>query len=246
MYNPLKDPIPADPVQRVHALARDLAYGVVMNLWGAELETRGNTERDRFPDGAVFDELRAKWGYDATALNKLIAFGYAAFHYEGPLSRQYILTPKAFDLLSQPAPTSVFISYRRGESSAFALLVLARFKALGLEPFLDMDIAPGDEWHDRLHREVTTREHCVCLIGPTTLESEFVRAEILWALESGAQILPIWHNGFDDALLAEFQARFPELGEFYEKQAIRVEQENVVAYEGALIQLLNRFGVTPS
>lgn len=245
MYNPLADPVPNDPVQRVHALARDLAYGVVMNLWHAVL-VEGAQSRTRFPDSPIYDDLRAKWDIDETTLGKLIAFGYATFLSEGDYRRNYILTPKAFDLLSQPTPTSVFISYRRGESSAFALLVLARFKALGLEPFLDMDIEPGDEWHDRLYHEVTTRDYCVCLIGPTTLESEYVRQEILWARESGAQILPIWHNGFNDAQLAHFQARFPALGDFYEKQAIRVEQENVVAYEGALIQLLNRFGVTPA
>ncbi len=37
--------------------------------------------------------------------------------------------------------------------------------------------------------------------------------------------------------------RASRVGEFYNKQAIRVEQENALAYEGAIIQLLNRFGM---
>jgi hypothetical protein len=141
--------------------------------------------------------------------------------------------------------TSVFISYHRRESSALALLVLARFKMLGLEPFLDMNIEPGDDWAARLEIEVKSREYFVCLLGPGTLESPYVRQEIRWALEAGARVIPIWHGGFSDARLAGFRAQYPQLGAFYDKQAIRIEQEHTAAYEIAIIQLLNRFGMMP-
>ena len=251
MRNPLEDPVPEDRVQRVRAFARDLAYGVAMGLCSPEIGVMryGGGQKDLYdPEGEGIGFLWEKWQDDTMPfLSLLVAFGY--FENLGTLTGNaelYRLTEKTFALLEQPAPTSILISYRRGESSAFALLVLSRFKALGLEPFLDMNIEPGDEWHARIQHEVTSREHFVSLIGPTTLESKYVRQEILWALDAGAQIIPIWHNGFDDARLAGFQAQYSELGAYFEKQAIRVEQENAVAYVAAIIQLLNRFGVTPS
>jgi hypothetical protein len=127
-----------------------------------------------------------------------VAFGYAQLEQQHPISFRAGYTPhrQSFALLDQPAPASIFISYRRRDSSELALLILARFKMLGQEPFLDMSIEPGDDWETRLRREVAGRDYFVSLVGPTTLESEYVRQEILWALDAGKQIIPIWHRGW--------------------------------------------------
>ncbi len=37
MENPLELPVPDDPIERVHALARDLAYGALHNEWQSEI-----------------------------------------------------------------------------------------------------------------------------------------------------------------------------------------------------------------
>jgi hypothetical protein len=235
MYNPLEDSIPDDRTHQVHAYAKDLAYGAVEGFWPTTLTWFNDLELRPKGEHVV---LAAKWQGAMPYGSLLISYGYV----EGTT-----LTTKAFDLLNQPAPTSIFISYRRQESSAFALLILARFKALGLEPFLDLnDLEPGDEWHAELEREVLTREHFICLIGPTTLESPHVREEIAWALESDSRIIPVWHAGFDGAQHAAFEAQYPEFAAFFAKQAIQVERESTAQYHNALAVLLNRFGVTPS
>ncbi len=246
MHNPLEDPVPDDPIQRVHAFARDLAYGVSVGFCSAEIGIEhyagGLAEWHDTEGGQYLSFLDEKWQNHFPYPSLLIAFEYfAPVPNPGGSTELYRLTSKAFALLEQPAPTAIFISYRRSDSSALALLLLARFRMRGQDPFLDMNIEPGNDWRAQLENEVKARENFICLIGPTTLESEYVRQEIGWAMEAHARIIPIWHNGFNDAQLAEFQARFP--GEFYNKQAIRVEQENALAYEGAIIQLLNRFGM---
>ncbi|MBZ0276220.1 MAG: hypothetical protein K8I60_08755, partial [Anaerolineae bacterium] len=68
--------------------------------------------------------------------------------------------------------------------------------------------------------------------------------EITWAIESGLSIIPVWHNGFTyrsaDWSLA------PAVDQALSKtHTIRVIEESAVAYNNALVELLNRFGVTP-
>lgn len=109
-----------------------------------------------------------------------------------------------------------------------------------------MSIQPGDDWHAQLEKEVMSREYFISLVGPTTLESAYVRKEINWAIESKVQMIPVWHNGFGESKLVKLQKLYPELKPFFSKNAILVEQENPVAYEAAIIQLFNRFGFTPA
>lgn len=251
MHNPLEDPRPDDPIRSVHAFARDLAYGVSVGLSSTEFGIvrfgSGASAWYSTEGGGDLIFLEAKWQDKFPYPSLLVSFEYLeplGTYAEGG-TELYRLTAKAFALLEQPHPASIFISYRRGESSAFALLLLARFRSMGQEPFLDLNIEPGSEWHAQLEQEVKSREYFICLIGPSTLESEYVREEIAWALAAKARIIPIWHNGFGDAALTEMQARYADLAGFFGKQAIKVEQENPVTYEGAITQLLNRFGMMP-
>ncbi len=250
MYNPLTDdPIPDGVLQRVHAFARDLAFGAAEGLWSSEiLVSRSAAGEDWFPlpHTQEFDELTSKWGDATPTANLLLSFGFFHRLESREHSDLYILTPKAFELLERAAPASVFISYRRRESSAFALLILARMKAVGLSPFLDMqDLEPGDEWHARLKDEIEAREHCVVLVGPTTLESDYVRTEIVWALDAGKNLIPVWHNHVTQNVIARAEEDHPELAPFLERQAIMVEPEAPSGYHNAVVQLLNRFGYTP-
>jgi hypothetical protein len=251
MYNSFEQDIPDDPIQRVRAMARDLAYGAAQGLWssGFMLIHYGATPEPDWIDAGGpgdFTSLLDKWRSVMPHIGLLVSFGYLQEQQRENRESIYTLTSRAFELLEQAPITKVFISYRRAESSALSLLVLARFKlALGLEPFLDMNIEPGEEWHAELKDRISTCEHFVSLIGPTTLDSEHVREELRWALGSGVRITPVWHNGFGDSHVARMRRSYPELEPFLEKQAIRVEAENPAAYESAIIQLLNRFGYTP-
>ncbi len=246
MQNPLELPPPDDAVERIHTLARDLAWGAVNKMWGAMISVTPhgvfwigyNSESSQ----KVGEYLAHKWRGKHPSPDFLIAFGYLAFKNEANYGTDYLLTEKAFLLLEKPISTKAFISYNRAESSAFALLVLARLKAASVDAFLDLTgLAPGEDWRERLENEVKTREHFVCLVGPQTLASPYARDEITWALESGRHTIPIWHNGF--RLNADDHT---ELANFLNRNAIIVENENAKAYNNAVIELLNYFGFTPT
>ena len=163
----------------------------------------------------------------------------------GFLDSEVRLTKLAFDLLETTEPSTIFISYRRAESSAFALLVLARLKHEGLEPFLDMALEPGENWHAGLKERIQSRDYFILLLGKTTLASPYVIKEIEWALEKDLAIIPIWQPNF------EFSAgEWPDLSEplkhkLSNTHTIRVLEENPLEYDKAMTELLNRFGITP-
>ena len=263
MYDPREDPILDDPVARIRAFARDLAYGALVGDWNAEFfkDSYGEMSAKWRVDGSSekFDSfLSNRWKDSPPAISLLESFNFvilvreesfAPWATSGPTSvvvNKYLLTEKAFQLLEQPRPASVFISYRRSQSSAFALLILARMKAVGLSPFLDMqDLAPGEEWHARLEAEIAQRDYCLTLINCDTLKSEYVRREIQWALNVQKTVIPVWHGGMNGEVAKAVQDTYPALTPFFTKQAIVVEPETPAGYESAIVQLLNRFGYTP-
>jgi hypothetical protein len=119
-------------------------------------------------------------------------------------------------------------------------LILARLQMVGLDPFLDLkDLAPGEHWHARLEDEVKSREHFLCLVAPDTLQSEYVRQEIEWAQKHGKRTIPIWHTGFRPS-----DTDYTGFKDFLNSNAIIVENENVKAYNNAVLEILNYFGMT--
>jgi hypothetical protein len=189
----------------------------------------------------LLEYLEQKWNDQYPSADLLVSFGYLNWLEERESGTNvYILNGKAFALLEKPtAPPSVFISYRRNQSSALGLLIVARLKAVGIEnPFIDMNIDPGDEWHALLEKTVRQSQYVIALIGPGTLESPYVRRELDWAARTpGAQIIPIWHNGYAG------EGETPEA--LSSKNAIRIKEESAEEYELAVIKLLNRLGYTP-
>jgi hypothetical protein len=247
----IKRELSENPTQRITAFARDLAEGSLHDLWTPKfavfserfVETYWQSYKD-FPPGetiAIDRYMIEKWQDKPPSAELLRSFGYfeEVDHSERRDRYTYILTDKAFQLLQQPIPTSIFISYSRKQSSAFALLLVARLQMVGLDPFLDLkDLAPGDQWHARLESEVTSRQHFICILAPGTLDSPYVRQEIKWAVDNGKRTIPIWHNSFRSS-------EDNELKDFLNSNAIIVENENVKAYNNAVLELLNYFGMTP-
>src|SRR5258708_6643148 len=119
-------------------------------------------------------------------------------------SPEYSLTAKALSLLDEPRYKSVFISYKRSESSAFALLLYDKLIGSGYDPFIDKrGIVPGEDWKKRLMHEIQICDVFVCLIGRETLKSENVLDDLDSALSRRQQvndfpIIPIWHNNFEE------------------------------------------------
>src|SRR4030095_15676733 len=109
----------------------------------------------------------------------------------------FVLTERAFDLTRSGSISSIFISYRRKDSSAFALLILKHLKEHSLDAFVDMALVPGEDWHAGLKERIQGYDFFILVLGKDTLSSEYVVEEIGWAMDAGLTIIPVWHNDFE-------------------------------------------------
>lgn len=231
-------PLPQNPMARIRTLAKELAEGTVVDVWDINIRTY----RGKIMDTNVQAYLKERWQDNAPHYSLLYRMNYLT---EGVTPNDLAPTPLAFALIEDTEPSTIFISYSRKESSPFALLVLERLKGAGLQPFLDLALTPGENWHEGLKERIQSREYMVLLLGPTTLESPYVAEEIEWALDAGLTLIPIWQPGF--------QYRSPDWPKLPQMVAnalanthtIRVLEENPLSYNNAIIELLNRFGITP-
>jgi hypothetical protein len=248
-----QDPPPGHK-ERIEFLAKALAYGALGDQWSPRFKVIPlNPSRDRVRTGESWEAsgdpiyhdrlkeyLRNKWDSQQPQAAFLESFEYLrGVHREGD-TIHYMITPKAYALLEQPAiPPKVFISYSRETSSAFALMLEYRLQAEGIPVFIDRSIPSGDDWHAHLQTTVQNCQYFVCLITKAALRSEVVRKEIQWA--ERRKRIPIWQPGFTSD--AEIE-NYPDwLGEFVEgKQAIRVLEESAEAYHNAVEKLLNALG----
>lgn len=245
LHNPTEDALPSDPVERIHRLARDLAWGALNNLWSARLEIRsGKVAPARGKKHQILGDYLQRWGDHLPASTLLFAFNYMTEQQvqapSGAMMTVGDLTLEAFALLKKPihAP-EVYISYQRETSSAFALLIASRLQMAGVpNPFLDMNHNPGDVLHTEQETRVRNSDYLVVLIAPNALDSPYIQTEIMWGLETPTvNVIPVWHNGFSPA------HDYPQA--LASRNAIRVLEESAEAYNTAVIRLINRLGYAP-
>lgn len=253
MTTPHTAPAPSDLLARVHAYARDLAYGASIGAWTTDLwEGGGPGGGTLYPmfvsEKAVEAALYAdKWPSSAPPSSLLVTFGYARLSEVQDTQRnvnvrpnRYLLTQKAMELLSQPAEApAIFISYRRAESAAFALAIEARFRVAGHPgPFVDKNLQPGEAWYAGLETRIAQSRYCIVLIGPTTFQSAYVTREVEWAQANPTcTVIPVWHNG---ALPSTAPAELPP--GLLDRHAVQVVGDTAAAYESAINQVLNATG----
>ena len=234
-------PLPQNPMTRIRTLAKELAEGAAIGLWDISFRMfRGVLVTSEDQQGLI-TYLNQRWDNASPNFGLLMGNGY--LHYETS-NNDFYITKAAFDLIDETEPENVFISYKRSESSAFALLVLARMKAAGMEPFLDLALQPGDDWEKGLKERIQKYQYLVALLGNDTLKSEVCVKEISWAIESGLSIIPIWHNGFVYKSGAWDVSKKVNTA-LSKTHTIRVIEESALGYNNALVELLNRFGVMP-
>lgn len=258
VYDPRFDPLPSNPAYYIRRLARDFAWGVVNEKWPDKFIIEIDWYADwRIPDhqGANNDvELLAYldkvWGELLPNPKRLDRFGYLNQVSElGDGLVEYELTRDAFKLIEEITSVPIFISYSRKQSSALALLIVARFKEHNLSPFLDMhpdreDLPLGSDWETTIKTRVTNANAVIVIIGPETLLSKNVIQELHWALEANVKIIPIWHNvkttvQYSDDLGSELKERTDKV------QGVMVEDENPKQYNAAIDALLSHFNVAP-
>ena len=238
-------PLPNNPMARIRTLAKELAEGAAEELWSISIQG--------VPSSAQWN----KWVPISKELNKYLLDRWNDHYPSWTLLRanQYLdyregtgtgfyITDLAFDLLEEAPLSTIFISYKRSESSAFALLVLARLKQAGLDAFLDLTLEPGEDWHAGLKERIQQRDFFILLLGKETLTSEVVRKEIAWALEGDAVVIPVWHNSFEYKT-GKWDVSSEIDAVLRNNHSVRVLEESALAYNNAIVELLNRFGITP-
>lgn len=227
------------PELRIKALAADLAHGALTGMWNSELPEPLNQVSGL---GLL---LRQKWNDSQPGFDLLVSFGYlsSGFRYN---SVRYTLTQKAFDLLQAiPPKTKIFISYGRLLSSPFALALQYKLLSLRVDAFLDREIDLGEAWHAFLQSKIEVCDYFICLLTPSTLDSENVRKEIKWAQESGRACIPVWHAGFSPKDHLDNRPDMTKEAKLYikAKNACIIEgKERASIYHNAINSILNQLG----
>ncbi len=239
-----KFPIPAGDTAWVKLLAKELAIGSSRNLWSPQHILMSMAGGASAVDNNVRDYFHRRWNdYD---LNHILDLLLVNEYFIKKESNQLpTLTLKAFELIDETEPYNIFISYKRSESSALALLCVCRLKAENLAPFVDMALEAGGNWHADLEERIRENDYFIILLGKDTLSSSMTVKEIKWALQYGKTIIPIWHSEFD--LNSDEWKDVDESVKdaIQQTNAIRVTDESASGYNIAIVELLNRFGVTP-
>ncbi len=105
---------------------------------------------------------------------------------------------------------TVFISYRQKVSGFAARSINDGLQALGLKVFFDADgIHLGDNWQAALEENLLESQFLIVILAPATLESEWVRKEVEFALRHGKSIIPIFTDGLANLYDVDFK-QFPE------------------------------------
>ena len=259
LSNVCKRTLPANEMARVRTLARELADGVTKTFWGNNITA--------FPLGNIrFENIfSAQSPYSKTDFQSIIAdlhgetrfialyiyerwfgnyFPFQLLRVNHYIDNNGEFTKLAFDLIEEVESASIFISYKRSESSAFAMYLLTRLKMEGMEAFVDMALIPGEDWHEGLEKRIKEYDYFIVLIGKETLKSNVCIKEIGWAVEAGLTIIPVWHNEFK---YNPSEWNIPgEIDKILgNTHSIQVKEESASGYNTAIVELLNVFGITP-
>lgn len=233
-----KIPIPSGDVLWVKLLAKELALGVHRQLWD-DFITHKTQHGPDHKNLKVYFEKRWKDKNFEHAIDLLKHHGYVY------LNKFYKLGQTAFELLDETESYNVFISYKRSESSVLALLVNTKLKEHSLVPFVDMALEAGGNWHAELEGRIRDCDYFIVLLGKETLDSKPTVKEIAWAIQYEKKVIPVWHSGFDLDSEQWNDVDSKVKDEIRDRQAIRVIEESASDYNRAIVELLNRFGITP-
>jgi hypothetical protein len=237
MIDPHTLPIPDDPIDRVHALARDLAYGVMQNQFPPHIDI--NHTR-------IAEFLRDRWKGKQPNIMLLVSFGYLVQNpIPNPNNPTLDLTQKAFELLEKPSERpQVFIAYGTQESSAFGLAIEYRLESFDVPVFIDRSIPLGEDWDNHLIERIQQSKYMLCLLAPGTLvRSTYICKEIKLAKETnGCTFISIQHDGFNPD--QDFGTCFEELKQFVKsKQFVKVDGTTAKAYHDAVEEVLNQLWI---
>ncbi len=92
---------------------------------------------------------------------------------------------------------TVFISYRRKVSAGFGRTIRDALEQAGADVFIDINDIHAGSFSDYIKDNIRERTYFMVLLTAGTLDSDWVRQEILYAQEHNRTIIPILLNDFD-------------------------------------------------
>jgi len=192
-------------------------------------------------------QLNGVWRGKTPAKELMLAFNYISAVVENNPS-DFQLTSTAFALLDEPiANPDIFISYRRGYSTALALYLESRMRLAGnTAVFVDKALEPGSQWRDVLTEKINRSKFMIVLCTHGTFEgtteNNWVVREIHLAKLAGATIIPILHPAGRNNFGAEDIPDIEELSVLRDSQVIKVQDATAAEYETAVNKLLSYMG----
>jgi formylglycine-generating enzyme required for sulfatase activity len=144
----------------------------------------------------------------------------------------------------------IFVSYRRADSSMLAALIAKDLKAKGITVFVDTRSVDGaGPFPTRLLEAIEDADVFVCLLGATTLDSEWVRKEIEHAHAKNKPMIPVFQekylapnpvpNTAIEALLQSDGVHIFDIKHVFVDEAIKQLAE-MVTYSAKSIHLIKR------
>src|SRR5689334_542759 len=98
----------------------------------------------------------------------------------------------------------VFISYSRGDASAFVDDLVAGLELAGFAPKVDRhDIAAGEDWEARLDGLILSADAVVFVVSPTAIKSERCTWEVDKSIALGKRLLPVIFKAVPDTELPQ-------------------------------------------
>ena len=138
----------------------------------------------------------ADWAHFRGAAQRLVDLGFAqATFMTGAIDMRSTLRGLVWD--TRCVRSRVFVSYRRNPSEAYALLIAEKLNPYGMNIFVDtLSVEGAEPFPERLERGIDECDIFVCLLAPTTLDSEWVRREIERAQTVGKAMIPVFQPDF--------------------------------------------------
>lgn len=131
---------------------------------------------------------------------------------------------------------TVFVSYRRKESSILANTIVERLRRLGIDVYIDVDSSNSTgPFPALLRREIDVCKIFICLLADTTLESGWVKEEIKLACERDKLLIPIRQESFIAPEVPENQF----IWKLLESQGVVVFDQQNLFFEESMQRLIN-------
>ena len=139
---------------------------------------------------------------------------------------------------SRAGPPSVFISYQRTVSSAWALLLKREMeRERTFQVFVDAEQQDSSgQFPLKLQRRIQQCDVFICLLADSTLASDWVRREIQLAWETGKPMIPVFQESYRDP--ANLRALEPHIQELLTYDGVKLLDRQNIYFDAAIQALM--------